>query len=208
MDDRITDTAFLTAILNTAVDAMVAFDEAGKILYVNLACGTLFGYQSEEVVGKNISTLIPEPDRSALDDYLQECIHTAAKTEIIGFAAITGFGRYFLGRRKDGSSISLKLAVSEVKIGERTLFSGIMRNMTDRHQTKAELLSAQQKLIQSERLAAVCQMVTGLSHASRNALQRSRACLDMVSLDLEYMPEQQDLVKRSKSAILDLQSIY
>jgi len=201
MENHSQDTALLAAILNTAVDAIVTIDERGRILHVNRAFGKLFGFESEEVVGQNISMLMPEPDRSAHDGYLNHY-------KLTGKAAIIGIGRQVLGQRKDGTLIPVDLAVSEVKIGEQTLFAGIMRDMTERRQNEADLHSAQQKLIQSERLAAIGQMVTGLAHESRNALQRSRACLDVLNLDLESAPEQQDLVRRTRSALVELQTLY
>ena len=161
----------------------------------------LFGFMPQEAIGKNISLVMPEPDRSAHDGYLGQYKKT-------GKAAIIGIGRQVFGQRKDGSLIPIDLAVSEVKIGEKVLYAGIMRDMTERNQTEAELRSAQQRLIQSERLATIGQMMTGLAHESRNALQRSRACLDMLDLDLESAPEQQDLVRRSRSAMIELQSLY
>ena len=201
MENQLQDTALLAAILNTAVDAIVTIDERGVVLHVNRAFGKLFGFTAEEVIGKNISMLMQEPDRSGHDEYLRRYMQT-------GKAAIIGIGRQVLGQRKDGTLIPVDLAVSEVKVGEQTLFAGIMRDMTERRQSESELRSAQQKLIQSERLAAIGQMVTGLAHESRNALQRSRACLDMLSLDLESAPEQQDLVRRSRSALVELQTLY
>ncbi len=201
IEEHSQDAAVLAAILNTAVDAIVTIDDRGIVLHVNRSFQRLFGFMPEEVVGNNISMLMPEPDQSAHDGYLKRYKET-------GKAAIIGVGRQVLGQRKDGSLIPVDLAVSEVKIGERTIFAGIMRDMTERQQTEAELRSAQQKLIQSERLAAIGQMMTGLAHESRNALQRSRACLDMLSLDLESAPEQQDLVRRSRSALVELQTLY
>jgi len=172
------DTALLAAILNTAVDAIVTINDRGIVLHVNHAFEKLFGFMAQEAIGKNISLIMPEPDRSAHDGHLRQYKAT-------GKAAIIGIGRQVFGRRKDGSLIPIDLAVSEVKIGEKMLYAGIMRDMTERNQTEAELHSAQQRLIQSERLAAIGQMMTGLAHESRNALQRSRACLDMLDLDLE-----------------------
>jgi signal transduction histidine kinase len=113
-----------------------------------------------------------------------------------------------LGLRTDGSLIPIDLAISEVRVGERILFTGIMRDMTERQQTEADLRAAQLKLIQNERLAAIGQMMTGLAHESRNALQRSRACLDMLDLDLESAPDQRDLVRRTRSALVELQTLY
>jgi two-component system, LuxR family, sensor kinase FixL len=200
-EDSSEDTALLAAVLNTAVDAIVTIDECGTILHANHALQKLFGYLPSDVIGKNISILMPEPDRSAHDGYL-------SKYRATGRAAIIGIGRQVIGQRLDGSLIPIDLAVSEVRVGSRTLYTGIMRDMTERHQAVSDLRQAQQRLIQSERLAAIGQMMTGLAHESRNALQRSRACLDMLDLDLQSFPEQQDLVHRTRSALTELQRLY
>ncbi len=201
MDENLQDTALLAAVLNTAVDAIATIDDQGMVLHVNRALVELFGFAPEEIVGQNISMFMPEPDRSAHDGYLRKYKQT-------GKGAIIGIGRQVLGQRKDGTLIPIDLAVSEVKIGDRTLFAGVMRDLTERQQFESALRSAQQKLIQSERLAAIGQMVTGLAHESRNALQRSRASLDMLSLDLGSSPEHQDLIRRSKLALVELQTLY
>ena len=91
--DHLQDTAVLAAILRTAVDAIVTIDKRGTVLHVNQAFEKLFGFSSEEVIGKNISMLMPEPDRSAHDGYLQRYGET-------GKAAIIGVGRQVLGQRK------------------------------------------------------------------------------------------------------------
>jgi two-component system, LuxR family, sensor kinase FixL len=193
--------ALLTAVLKTAIDAIITIDDRGVIQQANHAVEKLFGYSVSEVVGKNISMLMPEPDRSQHDDYLKEYKEKRQP-------AIIGIGREVMGQRKDGSLIPVDLAVSEIKIGGRTLFAGILRDMTQRNRAEAELKEAERKIIQSERLAAIGQMMTGIAHESRNALQRSRACLDMLELDLEAHDEQKDLVQRTRFALLELQKLY
>jgi two-component system sensor kinase FixL len=195
------DSAVLDAILNTAVDAIVTIDSQGTVLHSNRAIEKLFGYSSSDLVGQNVSMLMPEPDRSRHDGYLKKYLET-------GKANIIGIGRQVMGRRADGTLIPVDLAISEVHIDDRLLFTAIMRDMTERRQTEADLRAAQLQLIQSERLAAIGQMVTGLAHESRNALQRSRACLDVLDLDLEQQPEQKDLVRRIRSALVELQNHY
>ncbi|MEQ1825234.1 MAG: PAS domain S-box protein [Pirellula sp.] len=195
------DRALLAAVLNTAVDAIVTIDEKGFVQHANRALTKLFGFTLDEIIGKNVSVLMPEPDRSSHDGYLRKYLET-------GRAAIIGIGRQVMGQRKDGTLIPVDLAVSEVNVGDKKLFTGILRDMTERKQTESELRLAQQRLIQSERLAAIGQMMTGLAHESRNALQRSRACLDMLDLDLQSAPEQQDLIKRTRSALVELQVLY
>ena len=195
------DTAMLAAILNTAVDAIVTIDEGGTIRHANRALQKMFGYLPSELIGKNVSHLMPEPDRSNHDGYL-------AKYHQTGRAAIIGVGRQVMGQHRDGTLIPIDLAVSEVCVGNRKMYAGIMRDMTERHQVESDLQTARERLIQSERLAAIGQMMTGLAHESRNALQRSRACLDMLDLDLQTAPEQQDLVHRTRAALIELQVLY
>ena len=89
-----TDAALLAAIHNTAVDAIITIDERGNILNANRALQKLFGYLPSELIGKNISCLMPEPDRSSHDGYL-------AKYQQTGKAAIIGIGRQVMGQRRD-----------------------------------------------------------------------------------------------------------
>ena len=201
LDDSDQNKALLIAVMKTAIDAIVTIDDQGVIQQANHAVEKLFGYSIEEVVGKNVSVLMPEPDRSKHDLYMQHYKET-------GNAAIVGIGREVMGQRKDGMLVPVDLAITEIHVGGRTLFAGIMRDMTQRNRVAAELQFAEQKIIQSERLAAIGQVVTGLAHESRNALQRSRACLDMLELDLEAHEEQKDLVRRTRSALLELQTLY
>lgn len=191
----------LDAVLNTAVDAIIMIDGRGKIIHANRSVQSMFGYDSKQLVGQNIRTLMPEPDRSRHDGYIHNY-------NLTGRGKIIGIGRQVLGQRSDGSLIPIDLAISEVRVGDKVLYTGILRDMTERHETEEHLRQAQQKVIQSERLAAIGQMVTGLAHESRNALQRSRACLDMLELDLESAPEQRDLVHRTRAALIELQTLY
>ena len=195
------DSAILAAILDTAVDAIVTINSQGLVLHVNRAFQKMFGFLPAEVIGQNVSMLMPEPDRSAHDGYLHR-YHATRQASIIGI------GRQVMGKRKNGSMIPVDLAVSEVRIGSQVLYTGILRDMTERRQVEDDLRQAQMQLIQSERLAAIGQMMTGIAHESRNALQRSRACLDMLDLDLESAPEQQDLVRRSRAALVELQTLH
>jgi two-component system, LuxR family, sensor kinase FixL len=193
--------AILQAVLDTAVDAIITIDSRGTILSANHAVLRMLGYSNDELVGKPVSTLMPEPNRSQHDRYVSDYIAT-------GHAKIIGIGREVKALHRDGRLIPVDLAVSEVKLGGRRMFTGILRDMSERYQAEEVLQQAEQRLIQNERLAAIGQMVTGLAHESRNALQRSRACLDMLELDLAESPEQLDWVQRTKSALVELQTLY
>ncbi len=182
----------LKAVLNTAVDAIITIDLGGRILNVNPASERMFGYSKEELLGKNVKLLMPQPHCDEHDEYIRRYLQT-------GEARIIGVGREVTGKRKDGTIFPIHLAVSEVD--HLQIFTGIIRDLTDLH-------FAQQQLLQSERLAAIGEMVTGLAHESRNALQRTKACLEVLELEVEDRPEALDLVRRIQSAQDHVHQLY
>ncbi|HEY0868046.1 MAG TPA: PAS domain S-box protein [Fimbriimonas sp.] len=117
--------ARLRAIVTTAVDGILTIDEQGTIEWANPAAESLFGYGLEEMVGENVKILMPEPYRSEHDRYLEHYLET-------GERRIIGIGREVSGMRKDGSVFPMDLAVSEVVLGDRRLFTGIVRDVTAR----------------------------------------------------------------------------
>jgi PAS domain S-box-containing protein len=125
--------AKMRAILNTAVDGIITIDERGIIESFNAAAERLFGHRAEEVIGRNVSMLMPEPYHSEHDGYIGNYLRT-------GLAKIIGVGREVFGLRKDGTTFPMDLAVSEVKIGDRRLFTGIVRDLTVRKRMERELL--------------------------------------------------------------------
>ncbi len=124
--------AKIMSILDTAVDAIITIDERGLIESVNPACERLFGYPAEEIVGENVKVLMPPPFRAEHDGYVRNYLSTGAKK-------IIGIGREVVGRRRDGSTFPMHLAVSEVQLGARTYFTGIVRDITDRVRAEREL---------------------------------------------------------------------
>jgi len=113
------------AIVETMVDAMVTIDKSGTVESFNPAAERIFGYTPDEVIGNNVKMLMPEPYKHEHDGYLRHYLDT-------GEAKIIGIGREVEGRRKDGSTFPIDLAVSEMGIGGRRSFSGIMRDISDR----------------------------------------------------------------------------
>ena len=114
----------LHAIIETAIDGIVTIDYRGLIESMNPAALKLFGYHDvEELAGKNISVLMPEPDSSSHDGYLQRYQHTGEKR-------IIGIGREVRGLRKDGSTFPFRLAVSEVEYGNRKIYTGFIHDLS------------------------------------------------------------------------------
>ncbi|HYO41005.1 MAG TPA: EAL domain-containing protein, partial [Nocardioidaceae bacterium] len=120
------------AVLNTAVDAIMTMTEDGRIDSVNPATELMFGYAADEMVGQNITMLMPEPYRSNHDRYLERYRRSGDKR-------IIGSGREVAGQRRDGEIFPIELAVSEVG-SDPPLFTGVVRDITDRKRLEAQLL--------------------------------------------------------------------
>ncbi len=183
----------LEAILDSAVDAIITIDERGIIESANPATEKLFGYSRSQLTGKNVKILMPTAYAQEHDQYLQNYL-TSGKRKIIGI------GREVTGKRRDGSEFPVHLAVSELHIGKKKMFTGVVRDISDVKRVEA-------KLVQNERLAAIGQMVAGLAHESRNAFQRSHACLANLALDVTDMPESLELVHKTQTALEDLNAL-
>lgn len=122
-------TARLSAIVETAVDAIITIDDRGIIDSFNPAAERQFGYGPAEVLGKNVSLLMPSPYREQHDGYLHHYLATGEKR-------IIGLGREVVGQRKDGTTFPMQLAVSEMRVGGRRLFTGVVHDITLRKQTE------------------------------------------------------------------------
>ena len=127
--------ARIEAVLNTAVDGILTIDERGVIESANPAAGRLFGYDPAELIGRNISMLMPADHARAHDGYIERYLRT-------GEARIVGLGREVEGLRRDGSTFPADLAVSEVRFGDQLRFTGIIRDITVRKNAEQALLRA------------------------------------------------------------------
>lgn len=126
--------ARMRAILQTAVDAIITIDERGIIESVNPAAAEMFDYKAAELIGKNVKILMPSPYREEHDGYLANYCRT-------GRAKIIGIGREVVGQRRDGTVFPMNLAVSEVRFGDKRLFTGFVRDLTDRKSLEQEVLN-------------------------------------------------------------------
>ena len=117
----------LDAIINTTVDGIIVIDAEGTIEAFNRGAERMFGYPESEVVGRNVSMLMPSPQHEEHDGYLERYLTT-------GDAKIIGIGREVTGRRRDGSTFPLHLSVGEMRIGGERKFTGMLHDLTDRAQ--------------------------------------------------------------------------
>jgi two-component system sensor kinase FixL len=115
--------ALLKAIIENAIDGIITINDRGIIESINPAACSLFQREPDEVVGKNISILMPPPDRQQHDSYLERYQHT-------GHAHIIGIGREVSGLKKDGSIFPFRLGVSEVQYSGRKIYTGFIHDLS------------------------------------------------------------------------------
>ena len=149
--------AHLRSILATVPDAMVVIDEAGLILSFSAAAEKMFGYSEDEVAGKNVKMLMPSPDRERHDQYLVNYL-TTGKRKIIGI------GRVTTALHRDGNTFPIELAVGEAWSGEKRIFTGFIRDLTERQQTLLRLQDLQSELAHVGRVSEMGTLASSLAH--------------------------------------------
>lgn len=152
--------ARLRAIFSTAVEAIIIIDDRGSIDTMNPAAEAMFGWTMQELAGRNIRVLMPEPFRSNHDSYLANYL-TSGRPKIIGI------GREALGQRRDGTIFPIDLSVGEFVVGERRMFTGIVRDITERRRLQAEVLriaEMEQGRLGRDLHDDLCQQLAGIEY--------------------------------------------
>jgi PAS domain S-box-containing protein len=194
------------AIFDTEVDAIVVADRFGIIQSFNRAAQSIFGYSAEEAVGRNVRSLMMEPDRSVHDN----CLAAYRGT---GERKIIGIGREVVGRRKDGSVVALDLSVAEWRdIDGQQCFTGIMRDVTVRNEQASELQRAteiaEQARIEAEAAnSAKTEFLATMSHEIRTPLTSIAGFTDLLSRRGRLNKDQRrylDLIKVANEALLTI----
>lgn len=155
------------ALLNAAVDSIVVIDHRGVIETINRAAEKMFGYRTDEIVGRNVSMLMPEPFRHEHDRYLANYLET-------GEARIIGKGREAVGLRRDGSTFPLDLSIGEIRDANSPRFVGILRDITARKGVEKALRLERDRAQGYLDLAAV--ILLGLDLDGRIRLINKRGC--------------------------------
>ncbi|MCI0744842.1 MAG: PAS domain S-box protein [Verrucomicrobia subdivision 3 bacterium] len=148
----------LRAILQTAVEGIITIDERGIIESLNPTAERIFGYGAAELIGKNVSVLMPSPYRQQHDAYIANYLRT-------GRGRIIGIGREVVGQRKDRAVFPMDLAVGEVKLKDRRLFTGFVRDITERKRLEQEILeisNREQRRIGQDLHDGLCQELAGI----------------------------------------------
>ena len=203
--------ARLQAIVTNAVDGIVTINDRGIIESFNPAAERMFGYPAAEAIGQNVKLLMPEPYRSEHDGYLDNYKKS-------GHPKIIGIGREVVGRRKDGSTFPLDLAVSEIHLSGHRAFTGILRDITERRaiETQLEQTAIQMECINLElemandevrqATEAKSTFLASMSHEIRTPMNSIVGMAQLLG-ETSLTPEQQDYTQRLRRAsdhLLDL----
>lgn len=160
------------AIVETMLDGVIQIDRAGVILAVNRAAAALFQYEPDDLLGRNVSCLMPSPDRERHDAYIGNYMAT-------GRGQIIGVGREVTGLRRDGSTFPLHLGISETEMPGGGCFIGVLRDLSE----EKRLLSSVQHLAETDTLTALPNRLATLKHLQHRADERIPCLVMFCDLD-------------------------
>lgn len=149
----------LRSILHTVPDAIITIDESGIVESYSPSAERVFGYTSDEVVGRNVNMLMPTPYRENHDQFIQRYLRTGEKR-------IIGIGRVVTGLRKNGSTFPMELQVGEMSLAGKRHFTGFVHDITERQHAEGRLRmqDLQAELLRVSRSSAMGEMASGLAH--------------------------------------------
>jgi two-component system sensor kinase FixL len=184
--------AHLRSILSTVQDAMVVIDARGVILSFSAAAERMFGYSEADVLGENVSMLMPSPDRERHDGYLERYKRT-------GERRIIGIGRVTTARRRDGSTFPIELSVGEARAGDERIFTGFIRDLSERQQAQRRLQDLQSELGHVSRVSAMGTLAAALAHELNQPLSAISTYMEASRdlLDQEITPETKEMLKEA-----------
>lgn len=199
----------MRSVVEHMVDCVVTTDERGVILSANPVMEKLFGYSHDEMIGQNVSIIVPEPDRSKHDSYMENYCRTGHGQEYVGRPYLPGshgigLGREVEGVRKDGERIELYLAVSEYFVGGKRHFTGVMRDIREHVRMMKDLKQARIDAEQASR--AKSSFLAAMSHEIRTPMNGVIGMIDVLrqtSLS-GYQMEMANLIRDSAYALLSI----
>jgi two-component system sensor kinase FixL len=190
----------LKAAIEAAPGSIITIDELGAILSFNNAAELAFGYTAAEIIGSNVAALMNLADAGEHDAHLRRYLHT-------GERHIIGSMRVAEARRKDGRIFPVELYISEVRVGDRRLYAGFLRDISNRRELQAETATLQRELIHVTRLASMGEMAAALAHELNQPLTAIAAYAETARLQLnalskkEPSPAEETLAKVSAQAL-------
>ena len=191
MDEALRNSeARIRAIVNTAADGIMTVDEKGLIRAFNPAAEKMFGFSDKEVNGQNVKILMPSPHRESHETYISNYLRT-------GKQKVIGKGHEVTAQRKDGTTFPIDLTVSEMNFGKQRLFTGIVRDNTDRKLAEQKLLEAKEDAERANK--AKSEFLANMSHEIRTPMNSIMGFTQLL-LDEELSVSQQEMVETVKGS--------
>lgn len=182
------------AIVETALDAIITIDEHGLIESFSKMAEKMFGYSASEVIGENVSILMASPYREQHDAYLRRYRETGRKK-------IMGIGREVIARRRDGTDFPIHIAVGEMHLSGKRLFTGFLQDITDRKWAEEEARKRLDELAHMSRVHSMGQMASGLAHEINQPLSAIGSYAQACTLMLKSGSENADILRDSLEQI-------
>ena len=184
----------LKSVIDTAIDGIITIDKDGIVESMNPAAAELFGYEIEEVIGNNVRMLMPNPHREQHDGYIQKYRKTR-KPKIIGI------GREVEGLRKDATKFPMRLAVSEVNLGDKIIFTGIIHDLSDVKKAEGEVRKLNEHLEQkvkdrTNELAATINKLLASNQQLEHEIKERKAAEKALRASLEKEKELHEMKSR------------
>lgn len=180
LDKKREEEARLKAVLRTAAEGIFILDEAGRIQLLNHAAQRIFGYSDKELEGQNVKVLLPKEVQGLPGDGPAA---GASAIESVRLSKLNNSTQEVVGRRKDGTTFPLELSVSDVPVGSRRIYTGIVRDITDRKKAEKDIKDLNDHLRQlneqldrrvQERTRQLQKANHELTHARDQAVEASR----------------------------------
>ncbi|PSF05104.1 two-component system sensor histidine kinase/response regulator [Marinobacter fuscus] len=190
-------TSELRAVVDAAVDGIIKISDRGIILSFNDSAERIFGYRADDVIGKNVSMLMPDPHRSAHDSYLKNYLRT-------GERKIIGSGREVMALHKNGHQVPIRLAIGESRLGGISTFVGFVSDISERFRMETDLRQAKEDAEQAAEAKSA--FLANMSHEIRTPMNAIIGFTDLV-LDTPLEPVQArhlHVVKNSARSLLTL----
>ncbi len=190
------------AIFEAAIDGIITINTKGLIDSVNQSAAQIFGYDKEEMVGQNVSMLMPSPDRENHDQYLANYLRT-------GDAKIIGIGREVTGQKKNGKTFPFRLSISEVRTKHLHLFIGIVHDISEiiEAEKKLELLNSELEVKVEERTGQLTEAVNKLLNTN-NLLEHQVEKREQIEKELLDSQKELEIALEKEKELNDLKSKF